>query len=304
MEKLFSLPLYKAAVISLSLSVLILFIGCSSKKDENSPAAPEPCVPAAASAPAPVDSNNLSAVSSSAADNNEPNKAPAVRSDSVGGEKLSPAAVLAELNTAGTDRKVELLESLSMLYDENDPNIINVAVAALDDANGEVGWAAISLLDGYEDHAIIPAVEKALNNEDEDVRSAAVELLANINDDDPQTANALALAINDPSEDVRADALDILENQDDPQPAVLEYGIASPYEEVKNAVLSILETRGDQKSVDILISGLKDQDPDFRAEVSDSIESLIDQKFDSYEEALAWWARNKMKFDEDLTPLD
>jgi HEAT repeat protein len=207
------------------------------------------------------------------------------------------------LNTAvSTDRKVELLQSLSFAAAKEDPNIIGVVVKALDDPNGEVGQAAISLLDGYEDPAIIPAVEKALKNENDEVRTAAVELLNNIND--PVVQNPLALALNDPSEDVRAAALDILEMQDDVQTDILAGGIGSPYEDVKDVILSMLEDKGDQKSVDILINGLKDQNPDFRESVSDTLEFLLDEKFDSYEKAAAWWEKNKSKFDAELSPLE
>jgi len=66
----------------------------------------------------------------------------------------------------------------------------------------------------------------------------------------------------------------------------------------------MLEDRSDHSAVDILIEGLKDNDPDFREEVNASLDFLIDKEFKTYQEAQAWWNANKDNYDEDLFPKE
>jgi hypothetical protein len=90
MKKLNSVPLFcKTIILALCLSLLTVFMGCSSKKNEVPVNKAEPCaVPAAkkAAAAAAKKSNDSNMVAAPAADNNEPNKAPAVKSSAAGNE--------------------------------------------------------------------------------------------------------------------------------------------------------------------------------------------------------------------------
>jgi hypothetical protein len=289
----------KTAVFAFSLSILTLFIGCSSKNDENSPGKSEPC-----STPAVPESNSPKAVSPQDIDRNEPNKEhrPIVSRKIIPADNTpSISGIMTELSYTATptERKVELLESLNFAGMEQDPNVIGVVQKALEDPNADVGQAAIALLDGYESPAILTAVDLALKNNNEEIRQAAVDLLGNV--ESPQVGDLLALALLDTSEDIRMAAFDLVESQnDDVQLRILESAIASPYDDVKESVVSKLESMGDKKSVDVLINGLKDQNADFRQTVSNTLESLTEQKFDTFEKAQSWWIANSSKYDDDL----
>ncbi|MHC4532268.1 MAG: hypothetical protein ACYSXD_12020, partial [Planctomycetota bacterium] len=67
---------------------------------------------------------------------------------------------------------------------------------------------------------------------------------------------------------------------------------------------STLEDRSDHAAVDVLIEGLKSQDPDFREEINEVLDFLIEEEFDNYEEALYWWDQNRDKFDDEVFRID
>jgi hypothetical protein len=288
----------------LFLSIIMLFIGCSKKNNEKISNNSDPCRAAnaadACSAPS-ADGNNLPHPAPPA-DGNDPNKA----TTAVGLTSEEPVVsdVLSELSYLHTssERKVELLESLAGLAADQDPNILAAVQKGLEDPNAEVAQAALDLLDGYEDPNILPAVETALQHNDESIRENAVQFLGNV--DAPQVGDLIAQAFNDASEDVRSAAITAAEGlNEDIQLAVSQIAIASPYADAKEAAVSMLENMGNKKSVDVLINGLKDQNSDFRQTVSGSLESLIDQKFNTFEQAQSWWKKNKNKFDDDLDPI-
>jgi HEAT repeat protein len=174
----------------------------------------------------------------------------------------------------------------------------------MEDPNTKVARAAIDLLADYETPDALPAIEQALKLADEETRIAAVEPLSAIND--PQVIPLLTQALNDASADVRAAAMEaVQQNESDPiKLSILEKAMASPYSDVKHEAVSMLGDRSDHTAVDLLIEGMKDQDPKIREEVSDTLSFLIDQEFRTYQEAQAWWTQNKSKYDADLIRTD
>jgi HEAT repeat protein len=171
------------------------------------------------------------------------------------------------------------------------------------DQDAEVAQAALDLLNGYESPDILRAVETAMQHADEQIRENAVRLLENV--DDPQVGGLVALALDDTSENVRSAAIAVAEVQnEDIQLAVSQTAIASPYDEVKGAAVSMLENMGNKRAVDVLIDGLKDDNSDFRETVSETLESLIDKELKSYREAKDWWNRNKNKYDDELFEIE
>ena len=119
--------------------------------------------------------------------------------------------------------------------------------------------------------------------------------------DDPQTVELLAQALSDTSKNVRSAALEVAEGHgDNIKLGVMEEGIGSPYDDVKYEIVSLLEDRSDHIAVEVLIEGLKDTDPDFREEVNAALDFLIDEEFETYEEAEAWWIENKDNYDDEL----
>ena len=117
----------------------------------------------------------------------------------------------------------------------------------------------------------------------------------------PAVADVLSLALNDNSERVRNRVMDTIRQQEgDLQLSALAAAMSSGYEDVKTEALSLLELRGDHKSVPIIIDGLKDSNPEYREEVNSVLSALIDQEFSSYDKAIKWWNKNKDRYDNDL----
>ena len=202
-----------------------------------------------------------------------------------------------------TERKIQLIESLSELYFENDTSVISLVSKALDEPNVQVGRAAIDLLQDYETPEILPVIEKALNSDDEEIREQALMPLSVINDS--RAVSLLVKALNDAAESVRTTALEVAEEQnDDIMLSVMTEAINSPYDDVKYSIASTLEDRSDHAAVDVLIEGLKSEDPNFREEINEILDFLIEEEFDNHEEALYWWDRNRDKFDEELFRID
>lgn len=208
--------------------------------------------------------------------------------------------ILAELDSAVTaDKKIELIRSLEKLSFEQDPSVIRSVEKALDDPNSAVGSAAMELLQDYNTPDILPVIRKALSAADEQIRMQAVETLSNV--DDSQVGDLLGEALNDPSEDVRTAALEMAEGQSEGiELKVMEKGMGSAYKDVKYEVVQKLQNRSDHKAVEILIEGLKDTDSSFRDEVNASLSFMIDKEFKGYEEARTWWNENKNRYDAEL----
>ena len=208
--------------------------------------------------------------------------------------------IIAEFKSAvNAKRKVELIESLSELSFGRDPSVISFVQEALDEPEPEVRRAAIELLEDYESTEILPVITQALKDEDEQIREEALMALSGVND--PQVGELLAQALSDTSKNVRTAALEVAEeHKDSIKLRVMEEGISSQYNDVKYEVASMLEDKGDHRAVEILIEGLKDNNSDFRDEINEALYFLIDEEFETYEEAQAWWVENKDNYDDEL----
>jgi HEAT repeat protein len=209
-------------------------------------------------------------------------------------------AMVARLEAAiGAQEKVKYLRSLGELTVKRDPSLIGVVRTALSDPDVEVGRVAIELLADYTTPEILPALGQALSAEDEQIRMQALVPLQSVND--PQVGGLLAQALGDTSEGIRSAALGLAaEHGGAIELSVLREGITSPHEDVKYTAASILETRADHAAVDVRVEGLRDKSPEFREEISAILGSLLDTNLKTYDEAQAWWAKNRKSYDNDL----
>jgi len=301
------------------LSIICIVTGCSSKKDEtnaekprpaktdyNTPSADkeaqEPEPPILPTLPLP-DANQTA--DTNQADISQTETSQTVKEiDEPCEVRISTDTVLNEFNrTSNSERKVELLQSLSDMASDQDPCVIRVVQTAVAEKDANVALAAIELLQGYESPEALPAITKAMAHPDEEVRQTAVNLLLDIND--PQTGKLLSDALSDKSEDIRSSALDTIKYKDNQvQFKVLETAISSPYSDVKEESVFMLQYIGGPQAVDTLIEALRDKNAEFREEVSSAISALIDKEFGSYQEAKSWWKKNKGKYDEDLSLIE
>jgi len=204
-----------------------------------------------------------------------------------------------------SEEKIEVLETYA---DFGDPGIVEFLNKALDDKDPEVRLKAIEILSDMEQGVIpqseiITLIDKAVLDDKDDIRLAAIEIISQIEIKGAQ--EVLAKAIDDKAEDVRSAAFDGLDYQDpEGKNMVLSKGINSSFKDVRESVINNITMNASHDGVNILIEGLKSDDKDFKSEVKETLEFLIDQKFESYEEAKKWWEGNRDRYDEDLFEKD
>lgn len=301
-KKQYGFSISAVYILLVFLFVICIVIGCSSKKDEPDAKKSHPVKTVAKISSADKASKlpqspilPLPDANKTAKKINEPCEVKVPKT------KISTVALRKEYNKASSnERKIEVLQFLPDGVLDHDPNTIGMIQTAVAEQDGNVALAGIELVQGCKSPEVLPVVVKAMSHPSEEVRQAAVNMLSDIND--PQTGDLLAAALSDESENIRDAAFDIARYKDEQiQFKVLETGISSPYSDTKEESVAMLENMGGHRAVDILIEALRDKDAKFCEEVTSAISMLIDKEFGSYEEAKNWWAKNKDKYDEDLS---
>jgi hypothetical protein len=207
---------------------------------------------------------------------------------------------LESLKTAG-----EKIDFITEYADEHPESAAIMVYNVLDDNDVEVRTAAMEMLamKDSSDPNIVFVADKALKDSELQIRQSAVEACTAVTD--PAVENVLLEAIADSSEEVRTAAIQLADQK---EPAirleVLKAGITSQYEDVKEPVVSSLIDISSPAAMDVLITGLKDADPDFREDVRSAITFLVSQDFDTYDQAQKWWNANRDKFDDELIEKD
>jgi HEAT repeat protein len=287
-------------ILFISLSVICIVIGCSSKKDEKGKSGAGKSHPAKVAANAPS-ADKASQLPKSPILTSPDTNQTAKKTDEPPKGEVSAYSLWKEYNKADSSkRKIEVLGFLPDGAIDRDPCAIGMVLTAVADEDANVALAGIELVQGCRKPEVLPVVAKAMSHPDEEVRRLAVGILSDI--DDPQTGDLLVTALSDDSNDVREAALDIARDKDERvQFKVLEKGISCSYGDTKDASVDMLEQAGGRRAVDILIGALQDKDAKFREKAASSISTLIDKEFTSYEEAKTWWEKNRDKYDEDLS---
>ncbi len=187
----------------------------------------------------------------------------------------------------------------------NPESTLDVVAKALDDNDVEVRLAAMEALIDNESTGpkLVEVVIKALGDTDEQIRQSAIETCGFMSG--PEAAKILTYALGDTSEAVRIAAMQVADDRDNTvKVEVFKAGITSSYQDIRENTLSSLIDISSPEAVDVLITGLKDPDPDFREEVNSAIGFLIDQEFETYDQAKKWWDDNRDRFDEELFEKD
>jgi hypothetical protein len=296
-KKQYGASISAVCILLVSLSIICVIIGCSSKKDKPG---------AGKSNPAKTDANTSSVNKSPQLPKppilplSDANQA-AKETEGTRNIQIPIDSVWREFNvTSASERKIELFKFLPYKAFDHDPCAVAMVQTAVADEDSNVVLAGIEAVQGCTSPEVLPVVVKAMSNSNEEVKQTAINILSDIND--PQTGDLLATAVSDESEDIRSAALDVAGYKDEQvQFKVLEKGISSPYSDTKEESVALLENTGGHRAVDILIEALQDKDAEFREKVTSAISTLIDKEFGSYEEAKTWWEKNKGKYDEDLS---
>ncbi len=201
-----------------------------------------------------------------------------------------------------SEEKVDFISDFADAHPELIPALV---YKALDDNDLDVRTAAMEAIsmNDINDPNVVYVAAKALNDTEPDIRKSAIEACENVTD--PAVGKVLVDALADESEDVRNAAIQAANQQvPDIRLAVLGAGITSQYEDVKEDTVSSLIDASSPAAMDILITGLNDSDPDFRDSVKSAINFLVSQEFDNYDQAQKWWNANRSKYNDDLSEKD
>jgi len=206
---------------------------------------------------------------------------------------------LSQLLNQTTDREAKL-SLLAELEGLGGDQVISLLQRQLDDPDREVRLAALSQLAELADPAAIPAVDKALGDQEPEVREAALEVLDAI--EEPNVcAPLLSRALADAEEDVRDAAFSVLDNKSvEEQHLVFAESITSPFKDVRERTVDMISYNPSPRAFEILLEGLKDRDQEIVDEVKWTLDYFVSEEFTSYDQARAWWEKNRHRFDDEL----
>lgn len=214
-----------------------------------------------------------------------------------GAKQLIDEANLLLRQGADSDSKVEALEELIGI---DHPDILPTIELALDDEDPVVREVALDAIMNINSEEVVPIVIKALDDPEPDLRLFALDALmdvksANIND-------ALQKAMKDENEEVREGVMDLLFIAENPAALpTIKMAFSDPSPEIREGALTCIEDIRDKGAVDILIyDGMLSDYEDVREASKEALEFITDEEFETYDEAKAWWNKNRNSFEFDF----
>ena len=180
------------------------------------------------------------------------------------------------------------------------PMIMPVIMLALEDDNAEIRSTAVEAMKSLDDPCVIPAVEKAMDDSDPLIRQDAITVLLNV--DNEGINDALIKAISDSDEDVRESAFEVMLMQESTKilPAA-EAAVQIKNPDTQEQAISILEDIPSSSAIDSIINyGLLSDYDDIRDTASRSLQRLTGKNIDSYDNWVKWWDENKKSCPENL----
>ena len=222
--------------------------------------------------------------------------------DEILNARFEPTQDAKDLVTAATRAfladlpEADKLAALQKLAGLDHPIVLEVVEMALSDKSAVVREAALDLIMNVNDPAVVPVVAKALDDQDPDLREYALDALMDV--DDPKINEALTKALDDENVDVRDNALNIMLYIGSPNVVdSLGKAITDSDADIREKAIIAIEDIQDPRVVDVLIDkGLLSDDDTVREDAMDSLQFITDQEFENYEQAQAWWQRNRATF--------
>jgi len=193
-------------------------------------------------------------------------------------------------------------------------------------------WDALGLVGKLSSKEVIPTLEQGIEDENEIVRTTAVEAIAQFNDSRENALNELAgkteltdqerallesqtltnedmrrissvlmKAMNDKEADVVRAAVGNLEQlHGDLQIIALDAGLHSENAGVRKQVLDTISVHSNKDTIWLVFDALKDADEGTSGHAQELLEHAFGKKFTNAAEAARWWQENQDKYDYDL----
>ncbi len=203
-------------------------------------------------------------------------------------------ALSAFRSNAPTEKKLELMNQIAMVGDKM---VMPAVLAALDDKDEEIRTLAVEAMKAIDDPSVVEGVEKALKDPDPDLREEALECIATLT---PEASlnDIIMQALNDPNEDVRENALDMLTMLvDDCMMPSLDYALKQGDADTQETSLTLLEQLHEEGSHNalqpIIEQGLLSDYNEVRQMAVSILQKQTGQNLTTYEQWAKWYEENR-----------
>ncbi|MBO7543176.1 HEAT repeat domain-containing protein [bacterium] len=214
-----------------------------------------------------------------------------------GARQLIDEANLLLRQGADSDSKIEALENLIGI---DHPDILPTIELALDDEDPVVREVALDAIMNINSEEVVPVVVKALDDPEPDLRLISLDALMDVQGE--SINEALQKAMKDENEEVREGVMDLLFISENPAALpTIKTAISDSSPTIREGALMCIEDIRDKGAVDILIyDGLLSNYEDVREASKEALEFITDEEFETYDDAKAWWTKNRSSFEFDF----
>lgn len=162
---------------------------------------------------------------------------------------------------------------------------------------------ALDLLSGNTSPEILPLLQTAARQGDEDFRARAILACAQVRS--PEVIDFLSSAFLDPHSLVRLSAFDAVDHQSaEIRHRLYEKALMATHADAAVHALGELQVSASHASVPVLITGLNAPLAEVREEAAAALEFLFDTSFTNASEAALWWQNNQKNYNRDLMQKD
>lgn len=178
-----------------------------------------------------------------------------------------------------------------------------ILAAPADEIGSGLRSRAIRMLAGNSSAEILPVLALAREEPGDALRIQAV--MAALRVEGAELEDFIAAAFEDRAAGVRFAGLDVVDHQKvEVRERLFARAMLSPRADVALAGLGELETDATAASIPLIVKGLSAPSDEVRAETRITLEFILDEVFQTEEQASEWWHRNRLRFDRELNRLD
>lgn len=199
----------------------------------------------------------------------------------------------------GKPGKEEALKLIDQAREFHSTDVFPLIEALLAHPDADVRGNALSMLEGIQDEKALGIASLALKDTDPEVRLQAIEATGRIVA--PETAPVLKTAFKDADLSVRQLAFQTaLRQSDATKMALIEDAIHSPYEDLAQASLGMVEAEPAQATITLMMEALSNPSAAIREKAHDTLYLLFHEDFTSTPAAKGWWSQNHRRYDDNL----
>ncbi len=199
----------------------------------------------------------------------------------------------------GKPGRDEALKLIDQARDFRSTEVFPLIEALLKHPDADVRGNALSMLEGIQDEKALGIAAEGLKDADADVRLQAVEATGRIVAS--ETAPVLKTAFKDTDLSVRQLAFQTaLRQTDATRTSLIEEAIHSPFEDLAQASLGMVEAEPAQTTIPLMMDALSHSSAVIREKAHDTLYLIFHEDFSNTAVAKGWWLQNHRRYDENL----